>query len=215
MCYTATHLNGTRRTCMKKLAPLVITLAVVSLFGFGCAKSPDAQKQSSVTAQTIDRNAILLDAKKQGLIMDTPEIDHMKDPSVLIADEKKQELKSLATYLALDLKTWHVAALADVTGGSSFGLAHSLNKNGHFTLVAVFGGLPALNNGSHYEGWLVKRGDGMHVVNLGVAQTSGEKFVNAYESGTDFSSYDFYVLTVETSVATSEPGEHILEGVIR
>ena len=200
---------------MKRLAPLVITLSIVSLFGFGCVKSSTTQKQTSVAAQNIDRNAILLDAKKQGLIMDTPEIDHMKDPSVLIVDDKKLALKAVATYLALDLKTWHAAALADVTSGSSFGLAHTLTQNGHFTLVATFGGLPALNTGSHYEGWLVKRGDGMHIVNLGEAQASGDKFVNTYESGTDFSSYDFYVLTVETSDATSGPSEHILEGVIR
>ena len=196
---------------MKRFVPICFSLAFIAVLGFGCVSA----SQKKTAPAVIDRSSILLDAKKQGLIMDTPEIEHMKDPAARVQDAKKIVLKDLKSYQTLDVKTWHAAALADVTGGGSFGLAHTSNQNGHFTLIAVLGGLPVLSNGSHYEGWLVKRGDGMSVVDLGSATALGDQYMSVYESNTDFSSYDFYVLTIETGDASSGPSEHVLEGVIR
>ncbi len=198
----------------------MISLGVLVLFGFGCAraviKTTDETKNSPASSETkIDRTAVLLEAKQQGLIMDTPEIDRMKDISVRVEDLKVQKNSDLKSLLAMDVKKWHAAALADVTGGNSFGLAHTQYLNGRFTLIASLGGLPTTGNGAFYKGWLVRRGDSMSVLETGTVEKIGEQFANAYLSAEDLSLYDFFVITLQTSVEQTEPGEHILEGMIR
>ena len=219
-CVILSQLNRLYSGCMKRTAPLMILLSVFALFGFGCTKLPTNSETdttgSDVNPETqIDRRAVLLDAKQQGLIMDTPEIEQMRDPSVLVQDTKVQKNISSASLTAADLKTWPAAALADVTGGTSFGLVHARYQNGQFTLLAALGGLPAPQNGALYKGWLVKRGNEMRVLDTGRIEMNEKQFVNAYVSAEDFSTYDFFVITLQANAESSQPGEHILEGVIR
>jgi len=203
---------------MKRTAPLLIVLSIFTLVGFGCTKLPTSSKtdtKDSASQSQMDHRAILLDAKQQGLIMDTAEIDRMKDPSVIVQDSKTQKVSDVASLIASDTKTWSAAALADVTGGNSFGLVHTHFQNGEFKLFATLGGLPVPQNGASYNGWLVKRGTDMKVLNTGTIELSGKQFVNTYLSAEDFSNYDFFVITLQSSSDSTQPGEHILEGVIR
>lgn len=198
---------------MKHIVKVVGLLGIIALVGFGCnrATKPVSDKQK----QVIDRSAILLDARNQGLIMDTGEIEHMKDSSVLVADEKKEVAPDWSTFAGLDYKGWQAAALADVTGGTSYGLVHIGFLNGKSQITATFGDLPQLTDGSVYEAWLVKRGDGMKVMDLGALTPATEKlFTFTYASKTELKEFDFFVVTLQAPNAKA-PGEHLLEGMIR
>lgn len=190
----------------------MIGLAVcVTIVGFGCnraVKPIDDQKED------IDRTAILLDAKNQGLIMDTGEIERMKDASVLILDEKKSVSPNWSEFEGIDFKTWSAAALADVTGGTSYGLARLNFSNEMFRVAASFGDLTQPTDGSTFQAWLVKRGDGMKVVNLGTLIPADQLMVLTYATKTDLREYDFFVVTLQPPNSTV-PGEHLLEGMIR
>lgn len=190
----------------------MIGLAVcITVVGFGCNR---AIKTTDVQKEDLNRTAILLDAKNQGLIMDTGEIERMKDSSVLVLDEKKAVSPSWAEFEGMDFKTWTAAALADVTGGTSYGLARLNFSNETFRIVASFGDLPNLTNGSSYQAWLVKRGDGMKVVNLGSLIPADQLMILTYATKTDLREYDFFVVTLQPPNSTV-PGEHLLEGMIR
>lgn len=190
----------------------MIGLAVcVVVVGFGCNR---AVKPADDQKEDFDRTAILLDAKKQGLIMDTGEIERMKDSSLFILDEKKIASPSWAEFEGLDFKTWNAAALADVTGGTSYGLARLNFSNELFRVVASFGGLTQPTDGSTFQAWLVKRSDGMKVVNLGTLIPGDQLMILTYATKTDLREYDFFVVTLQPP-NSSVPGEHILEGMIR
>jgi hypothetical protein len=196
---------------MKRIFLMTSVLLCFVVVGFGCVKDV---KPTVEQKQVIDRNAILLDARNQGLIMDTGEVEHMKDVSVLVQDEGNVVAPAWNSFAGTDYKTWTAAALADVTGGSSYGLAYLQFSKGTFRIVASFGGLVQPTDGSYYNTWLVKRGDGMKMINLGKLISSESEMKLTYASKTDLSEYDFFVVTLQ-SPDTTIPGEHLLEGVIR
>ena len=198
---------------MKRFSSWMFLLAIVTLVGFGCTKASPAPQEKS--PETIDRNAILLEAKQSGLIMDDGELGHMKDPVVLVQDEKKAKAPDVKLFATESFKSWRAAALADVTGGTSYGLAYTKFEKGSFTLYAKMGGLPVPSDGYHYEGWIVKRNDGMRVIDVGTAVQEKDQFLNIYSSLEDLTGYDFYVLTLEPNDDNSSPAEHLLEGMIR
>ncbi|MCX6714822.1 MAG: hypothetical protein NTX72_03335 [Candidatus Uhrbacteria bacterium] len=196
---------------MKRISKWIGLFGLIAVLGFGCVNTA---KPTTEQKQVIDRSQILLDAKSQGLIMDSGEIEHMKDPSILIADDKKETAPIFSTYAAADFKTWHAAALADVTGGTSYGLAYLKLSTGTFQIAATLGDLPKTTDGSSYNVWLVKRGDGMKVLNLGQVTPADKLMTFTYSSKTDLSEYDFFVVTLQAP-STTTPGEHLLEGMIR
>lgn len=199
---------------MKNTIKLISILGSLMIVGFGCVQIsktiPTSQKEV-----VIDRKAILLDAQKEGLIMDSNEIEKMKDPSFQFIDSSNVAVQDLSSYVKKDFQTWKSAALADVTGGQSFGLAHTQFSNGTFTLVSILGGLPVPNESFYYEGWLVKRGESFQTMSTGKIQDIEGKFVNVYVSKQNLSDFDFYVVTLESNDQNTAPAEHLLEGAIQ
>lgn len=200
---------------MKRIALTTVIVSFLVLVGFGCIKNPQTNKIIEEGKPVIDKNAILSEARQNGLIMDTGEIEHMKDSSVLVSDGKMITIQNLKSFVEKDVSKWSAAALADVTGSTRFGLAHTHFSGGIFTLIAQMGGLADSTDGSAYHGWLVKRGDGMQVVDVGIVQKINEEFFLVYQSKENLSSYDFFVLTLESNDGDSAPAEHLLEGQIR
>lgn len=198
--------------CVLYLRPsMKHTLFLVScllLVGFGCATKP-----SSDETPIIDRESILLDAKRNGLIMTEEEKSKMEEADRLKNVEGKNPA-NIEKYLAKDFTGWNSAALADVTAGGSFGLAFATIENGTYTLVAKMGNLPEPQNGYVYEGWLVKRGEEMQVVNVGVARAQETQHIMIFMSPEDLSDYTFFVLTLEPDDDNTAPAEHILEGTL-
>lgn len=188
-------------------------LIVIVLFGFGCSKKTDNVVDGNVSKE-INREQILAQAKRDGLIMNDNEIVAMSDVSVLQTTSGKNTT-SFSQYLKKDFQGWNSAALADVTTGGSFGLAFSKFEKGAYTLVSKMGNLPELSEGSHYEGWIVQRGDEMHVMSVGKAIKNEDQFIIVFKSTEDLTSYDFFVLTLEPDENNPAPAGHILEGTFR
>jgi len=191
---------------------LFSALCVVALIGFGCGSKPSSDSKSEIPV--IDRQAILFEARQNGLIMTDEEKLRMTDAAILrtVSGTFPSDVES---YLKKDFSGWMSAALADVTGGESFGLAFTQFKKGEFTLVAQLGNLSEPQTGYVYEGWLIRRGEKMSVVNAGVARAVEKGHGLVFFSTEDLRDHDFFVLTLEPDDANSSPGEHILEGILR
>lgn len=194
---------------MKRL--LFLSTALV-LAGVGCFGNDDTD--STDTPATIDRASILLEAQENGLIMDDTEIAAMA-AAELEVDQEGRRVEDVQGYLKTNVKDWWGAALADVTGGDSYGTAHATLKTGSFTIIAQMGNLPEPASGYFYEGWLVRRGGSMAVLSLGRAQKTEKEYAMVYLTRTDLSDHDFFVVTLESDDGNSAPGEHILEGILK
>lgn len=173
-----------------------------------------ANQDNANTTPVIDRDAILFEARKSGLIMDEEEVALMSQVNPK-DDPTGYAVEAVDTYLVMDLKGWSAAALADVTGGESYGIAHARLLDNKFTFVAELGNLPEPAAGYFYQGWLVNRGSQLAVINTGVVVKTMDGYANVYVSMSDLTDYDFYVLTLEADEGVDLPSEHILEGGIK
>ncbi|MBI5370184.1 anti-sigma factor [Candidatus Uhrbacteria bacterium] len=195
---------------MKNRIALVLLLGLAILAGFGCQR----QAPTPVDPSVINRDQILLDARKNGLIMDAKETQALSDSSVVQSIEGKIPV-NIGALLKKDFSGWKSAALADVTGGGSFGLAFMTREDGSSIVVAKMGNLPTAPEGAHYEGWLVHRGDTLRAVDTGGVTVQGDQVINAFQSAEDLSDFNFYLLTLEASDNNATPGTHVLEGILK
>ena len=189
----------------------IFTLIALLFVGGGCISDTPSETSGE---PTIDRDSILVEARENGLIMDESEVSLMRQMSPT-SDTAVRTPQDIQAYLDTNVRDWFAAALADVTGGTSFGIAHSQYVSGTFTLVVEMGNLPEPTSGYFYEGWLVRRGEAFSIVSTGRAQKTEDGFVNVYLSGTDLTDHDFYVLTLEPDDGDAAPTEHILEGTLK
>ena len=195
----------------RKTVLLAMSFAVLLLVGFGCYR---ATKELGQNSGEIDKASILAEAKKSGLIMNDQEIERMAAvPPIQISGGKS--LDQPAELVKTDLSSWRSGALADVTGGGSFGLAHANTASNQFTFIAQMGGLQIPPEQSSYEGWLVRRGERPSVIHLGTAVLVEDRYYVSYSAQENLESYDFFVLTLESNDLNPAPGKHLLEGVIQ
>ncbi len=194
------------------ISGIVGLAALLLVVGFGCSRGADVVTTDASGEVVIDRDAILLDAKENGLIMGDDESEFMKEA---IIDSVSEPVGDLAAALEQDFSNWSSAALADVTGGGSYGLAHAIFADGKYSLVVEMGNLPVPGEGYFYEGWVVRRGDAFSAISTGKAELVNDVYVNVFMSPTDYSDHDFYVLTLEPDDGDPAPDEHILEGTLK
>ncbi len=192
----------------------ILLFCTILLVGFGCATKQKDKSLPKESTPVIDRASILFEAKQSGLILDDQTVVAMRADAV---QEKPVGFQpsSLSAFISQKTVGWKDAALADVTAGGSFGLAHATFANGQYLLFAKMGNLPEPQNGFFYEGWIVRRGETLSVMSVGRAQRVGDQYVNAFRSKTDLSNHDFFVLTLEPSDNNPVPAEPILEGILR
>jgi hypothetical protein len=180
------------------------------LTGVGCFSKEDQIDEPPA----IDRASVLFEARRVGLIMDEGEASRMNVATPLPTEGESAQ--DVASYLETDVKGWRAGALADVTGGGSFGLAHARFVDGQFILIAKLCGLPDTAGGYYYEGWLLKRGAQMSVISTGRAERANEDwYLNVFYSPSDLVDHDYYVLTLEPDDGNPSPAEHILEGTLK
>jgi len=191
---------------------LIGMVAFLVILGVGCLRASNVVVTDESGEVVIDRDAVLFEAKENGLIMTDEESESMKSA---ITDSVSEPVNDFSAVLGQDFKGWNAAALADVTGGGSYGLAHSQFVNGKYTLVVEMGNLPVPGEGYFYEGWIVRRGAELGVISTGRAVVYEDKYVNVFVSPTDYSDHDFYVLTLEADDGNPAPDEHILEGTLK
>ncbi|MFA4845355.1 MAG: hypothetical protein WC654_02245 [Patescibacteria group bacterium] len=192
---------------------LAFALLALVLAGGGCFGKKTEETASSGTVE-IDRNAILFEARENGLIMSESEVAVMSSLEP-VSVEGATNPTGLASYLYDDMKDWSSAALADVTGGGSYGLAHATFENRKYTVVADIGNLTEPSESFSYQGWLVKRGSAMAIVDAGTAIKTETGYAIVFTSTTDLSEYNFFVLTLGNTSSPSTTKEHILEGSFR
>ncbi|MBI2474017.1 anti-sigma factor [Candidatus Uhrbacteria bacterium] len=195
---------------MKRI--VIFPLITLLLVGGGCLKGKETLSTETVS-DTIDRGSILIEAKENGLIMKDEEIAKMKAQP--LESDAGTIFTDVSSYEDVAVKGWISAALADVTGGDSFGLAYAHFEDGTYTIISKMGNLPEPAQGYFYEGWLVRRGDDFSVLSIGHAVKTEKGYMNVYQSPTDLSDHAFYVLTLEPEDGNTAPEEHILEGSFR
>lgn len=188
-----------------------LSLFLIPLLGFGCFRGVSDTFENS---GEIDREAILADARESGLIMNEAEVTQMAS-AVIEKPISAQTISDISAYRGIPFDTWRSGALADVTGGGSFGLAHDRFESGRYTFVAKMGGLTEPAEDSFYEGWLVQRGETMHMISIGPSVIVEDQVFSVLMANEDLRSYDFFVLTLETNDGNPAPSKHILEGTLR
>jgi hypothetical protein len=191
---------------------LLLALALMVFGGIGCRGNEATTNLERKL--TIDRATILLEARENNLIMDEQEIAMMAE-AVLEQDPNGRSPEDVTDYLQTNVKSWRSAALADVTGGDGYGIAHASFQSDTFTLLAEMGNLPDPALAYHYEAWLVRREKELAVLSLGSAKKIEDGYFVVYLSDTDLSDHDFFVLTLEPDDGNTAPAEHILEGMLK
>lgn len=79
-----------------------------------------------------------------------------------------------------------------------------------YSLAVLFENLPEPQNGDFYEWWLVQK-EPFKFISTGEIENKDGMDVNIFTSKTDYSSYDFYVLTLEPDDWNPAPADHIIE----
>ena len=110
--------------------------------------------------------------------------------------------------------------LEDVTNGSvrwisttseTGGFAKTWVKDGRFHLHAAFENLADPKTDDFYEGWLVQRNPFQFISTGELVKKDDGYYHDTFDSSIDYTSYDFYVLTLEPNDGDPAPADHIFE----
>jgi hypothetical protein len=191
---------------------LAATLLVVIFGGIGCLKLQTTAEQT----EEIDTAQIIASAKENGLIMSDEEIAQMVESSKDPHETGKVELTPLEVEEMLDADYEYSGALADVTGGKSYGMAHANFDQGKFDLRVKIGNMPELEEGQYFEAWLVDRSAHQRSVSLGqFVQDEMGNYYFVFRGGAVLLDYEFFVVTMEWDDEDVSAGLHVLEGVLK
>ncbi len=130
-------------------------------------------------------------------------------PNLAHAEDAMMD-KKMMNYENLENVTEGKLIRGIVTPDSATGYAKMYMKDEKFMLHAGFSGLSAPQGDDFYEGWAVQREPFMFI-STGKLEMIDGKYVNEFMSDTDYSSYDFYVLTLEPNDGDDAPADHIFE----
>lgn len=110
----------------------------------------------------------------------------------------------------IPLEEQYQADLFDATGGGAVGTAIATvsETSKKYSLMVAFEGLPPLEEGYFYEGWLVRTEGELSVLSTGIVDEN----MNIYFSDLDLSDHNQYILTLEPDDGDPAPAEHVLEG---
>ncbi len=113
--------------------------------------------------------------------------------------------------------------LEDVTNGPVRGVSTTAETGGFaktwynedgFGLHAGFHDLADPQGDDFYEGWLVRQSPFDFISTGELVLKDDGYYHDTFESSTDYSAYDFYVLTLEPNDGNPAPAEHIFEGKV-
>ncbi|QRN86207.1 hypothetical protein JR334_03005 [Clostridia bacterium] len=181
---------------MKRTAYILCFSLLMVLLIAGCQVVPNVEPDASEMPIEKEEPASF----EESLVLEEPkESEAVPEPDLF--ELLKQDDKTL------------IADMTDVSGGSAKGLGYVRNVDGILT-HAVVATLPPLEEGTFYEGWLVKRGplDFFSTGMLTLEDMEDGNFKLFYTEEQDRSEYLEVVITLETK-DDQEPEEHILEGI--
>jgi len=132
-------------------------------------------------------------------------------------------MSGTSLFAAKDAMMQHDSNIVDVTNGVEFrGISTSPDAAGHATsyyseedgykIHWKFAGLTDPLGDDFYEGWVVRQSPFAFISTGVLTKEEDGYYHNIFESDTDYSDYDFYVLTLEPNDGNDAPADHILEG---
>ena len=187
---------------MKKyLILLLASLGVLVLVGGGCIEKADETD--------VDDNGAMMEVEDD----DHGDDDAMEDESAVEVDvEAMTETKDMTYGYTGELE----AITTDAATGTESGTASATFADDMYSLLATFEGLPELDADEFfYEGWVVRKGANMSVISSGALEQDADgNWMNVYQSETDLTDHDFYVLTLEPNDDDPAPADHVLEGTM-
>ncbi len=130
-------------------------------------------------------------------------------PSLAHAEDAMMD-KGMMNYENLENVTDGKHIRGIVTPDSAMGYAHMTMEDEKFVIHAAFSGLAAPQGDDFYEGWVVQRSP-FAFISTGKLEMKDGKYINHFVSDIDYSSYDFYVLTLEPNDGNDAPADHIFE----
>lgn len=101
--------------------------------------------------------------------------------------------------------------LDPVDGSNSSGVAMASFKDGEYMMRAEIRDLPDPEEGFFYEGWVVRK-EPFAFISTGELEKEGDAWINVYNSSTDYTDYNRYVLTIEPDDGDPAPADHVVEG---
>ncbi len=134
--------------------------------------------------------------------------DEFKVPEIPSVEEKMEGFFNVE--IPEDIEK---AQLKDVIGGDALGIATRNYEKGTFVHV-VLADLPSLEEGSFYEGWLIRGKEGdddFDYISTGKMRLGKGGYLLEFESSTDYYSYQEVVITLEKT-EDNLPEKHVLEG---
>jgi len=178
---------------------LVVLVLVVLAGGFMLFNNKDVMETDS-------NDAMMENVMKED--------DKMMMADAVVEDAMMKETDDAMMMAMKDAEYAYIGVLSDVSGGTATGTAMANYDEDGYMMYATFDGLPALEDGYFYEGWIVRRGDNFDVISTGELTMTDGVYTNSYASGADLTDHSFYVLTLEPDDGDPAPAEHILEGVM-
>lgn len=100
------------------------------------------------------------------------------------------------------------------TSKDTIGYAGAYYRDNEYMLQASFENLSDPQGDDFYEGWAVRQSPFAFISTGKLVKQSDGTYLNTFTSSTDYSAYDFYVLTLEPNDGNDAPADHILEGNI-
>lgn len=134
--------------------------------------------------------------------------EEMQVPQTLSVEEELEQKFNLQIPEDVDK-----AELKDVSGGNTSGIATRKFENNRFTHT-VLADLPNPDQGTFYEGWLVKGEVGQEnftLISTGRIKLAKGGWTLDFNSTINYSDHNNVVITLE-KVADKTPEKHILEG---
>lgn len=182
---------------MKKHYIAVVGLLTLSLalMGAGCS----AGKYSKEVEGKSDLNA--------------KELSMLRKSSKQVKDTKSVEIKESEKENLVIMPFDYFANLSNLSESNLSGIVKVTNDGEVFTLLSIASGLPDLNDGMSYQGWLIRQDD-FQVVPTGMLVKQNADYVNYFKSQTDFTDHLFYVITKQEA-NSKVPQEQLLEAAMK
>lgn len=125
-------------------------------------------------------------------------------PQEAMTEEEKAQIEAVFSAQGAEM-----TLLSDVTGGGAVGTAWREFDDINFYHKVEATGLPALEKGFFYEGWLVGGEGFFSTGRMAVVEGAGSLY---YKSDQDQSDFAGAVITLEPEDGDPAPDKHVLEG---
>jgi hypothetical protein len=187
-----------------KVAILVVGIVavIVAFFTFNSIRNDESDNLSQNEKSTQDDSTEQTDIDREQNQQDKDENNEVEDMVAYDLQAILEDVTSGDTVRGIN------------TGGLSSGIANAAIAENKYVMEANFTALPNPVGTDFYEGWLV-RTEPFDFISTGKLTNVDGDYVDNFQSETDYSDYDQYVLTLEPDDGDPAPADHIVEGFFK